>query len=512
MQSAFNNSIQLEKLAQTVKQNSISPIYLCYDSSEFLTKTSNQKIYYLFSTSPRITVKFCSGKPLTRMYTMKKIALFSFLAASLASFSGMAADYTIYPTSITKSNGTVSTVAISALKVQDQSGTQNDWSKYLEFTPGTTFKGVFNFTLPTTINPADIVAYKLNVNYLGQAKASQTWNFHLRNFATASYTLLGNNSAATSWVWSPFSFSLAAGANYVSSGVIKLQYSSNNNVDVSDLDYVALVITTKTISPTPTPTPTPTPSPTPTPTPTPIGSWYKPVVGTKFAIQFSGLPLVNVAEAQAQDVDLFDTAQSTIDSLHANGKKVICYYSGGSFEDWRSDANTFPSAVLGNNLSGWPGEKWLNVSRIDLLQPIMAKRTELAKSKKCDAVEVDNVDGYTNNTGFALTYAHQLAYNKMLANEAHIRGLGIGLKNDLLQVVDLADTFDFSINEQCFYYNECNYLTPFITKGKPVFNIEYDVAASTFCPKANKLQFSSVKKHLNLDGWVDSCSNYPTAP
>lgn len=247
---------------------------------------------------------------------------------------------------------------------------------------------------------------------------------------------------------------------------------------------------------------------TTTPKPT-SGSWYKPGVGTKFAIQFSGLPLVNVAEASVQDVDLFDTEQSTIDGLHAQGKKVICYYSGGSFEDWRSDANTFPAEALGNNLSGWPGEKWLNISRLDLLQPIMAKRTALALSKKCDAVEVDNVDGYTNNTGFSLTYAHQIAYNKMLANEAHTRGLGIGLKNDLNQVVDLVDSFDFSINEQCFHYNECNYLTPFITKGKPVFNIEYDQDASVFCPVANKMKFSSVKKNLNLDGWVDSCSNYP---
>jgi len=30
--------------------------------------------------------------------------------------------------------------------------------------------------------------------------------------------------------------------------------------------------------------------------------------------------------------------------------------SGGSYEDWRSDAASFPTSVLGNNLDGWPGE------------------------------------------------------------------------------------------------------------------------------------------------------------
>ncbi|MFQ5739279.1 MAG: endo alpha-1,4 polygalactosaminidase [Acidobacteriota bacterium] len=40
-------------------------------------------------------------------------------------------------------------------------------------------------------------------------------------------------------------------------------------------------------------------------------------------------------------------------SLHAQGRKVICYISAGSWESWRPDAGQFPSYLLGKPLSGW---------------------------------------------------------------------------------------------------------------------------------------------------------------
>jgi hypothetical protein len=88
-------------------------------------------------------------------------------------------------------------------------------------------------------------------------------------------------------------------------------------------------------------------------------------------------------------------------------------------------------------------------------------------------VDPDNVDGYTNNTGFPLSYQDQIAFNSWLASEAHQRGLSIGLKNDLDQIDDLIDYVDLSVNEQCHEYAECNLLQPFIEAGKPVFNAEY---------------------------------------
>jgi hypothetical protein len=42
------------------------------------------------------------------------------------------------------------------------------------------------------------------------------------------------------------------------------------------------------------------------------------------------------------DVDLFDVPNATIDKLHNDGRVVVCYFSAGSFENWRGDwANFF---------------------------------------------------------------------------------------------------------------------------------------------------------------------------
>ena len=35
--------------------------------------------------------------------------------------------------------------------------------------------------------------------------------------------------------------------------------------------------------------------------------------------------------------------QSIIDELHAKGRKVICYMSVGSWEDWRPDKDHVPA-------------------------------------------------------------------------------------------------------------------------------------------------------------------------
>jgi len=129
------------------------------------------------------------------------------------------------------------------------------------------------------------------------------------------------------------------------------------------------------------------------------------------------------------------------------------------------------------------------------------------KEKGCDGVEPDNVDGYTNDTGFNLTSNDQIQYNKFLANEAHQRGLSIGLKNNLDQIEVLEPFFDFAVNEQCHEYTECNLLLPFIENNKPVFNAEYDDiyvdntnnARNLLCDDANAMEFKTLILPMDLD-------------
>ncbi len=233
-------------------------------------------------------------------------------------------------------------------------------------------------------------------------------------------------------------------------------------------------------------------------------SWWRPAPGTSWQWQLSGT-IDTSFNVQMYDIDLFDAPQSVIDQLHAEGRTVICYFSAGSWEDWRPDAGDFPAAVIGSPLEGWPGEKWLDIRQIETLAPLMRARLDRAVQKGCDGVEPDNVDGYANATGFPLTAADQLAYNRFLSAEAHARGLSIGLKNDLDQIGDLLPDFDWALNEECFTYDECALLVPFIQAGKAVFGVEYDLNTTDFCPQANAMNFDFLKKHWELDAWRQSC-------
>jgi hypothetical protein len=237
--------------------------------------------------------------------------------------------------------------------------------------------------------------------------------------------------------------------------------------------------------------------------PPPTTAIWQPTPGTSWQWQLTGT-IDTSFDVQMYDIDLFDTPTSTIDTLHGQGRVVICYFSAGSWEDWRPDAADFPDVVKGNG-NGWPGEKWLDIRNLSVLSPIMQARLDLAVDKRCDGVEPDNVDGYTNSTGFPLTGNDQLTYNRWLADQAHARGLSVGLKNDLEQVTQLEPYFNWALDEQCFEYNECNLLLPFVQAGKAVFGVEYSGSLASFCPEANSMDFDWLKKTEDLDASRQAC-------
>jgi hypothetical protein len=244
--------------------------------------------------------------------------------------------------------------------------------------------------------------------------------------------------------------------------------------------------------------------------PTAAPAIWVPPMSTSWQWQLTGT-VDQTVDASMFDIDLFDNSATVVAALHAQGRKVVCYISAGTYENWRPDASAFPAAVLGSGVDGWAGEKWLDIRRLDLLGPIMLARMDLCQQKGFDALEPDNIDGYANNSGFPLTAQDQLNYNQWLASAAHARGLSIGLKNDLDQVAQLVGSFDWALNEQCFQYNECNLLAPFTSAGKAVFVVEYTLATTAFCPQASTLRFNAMKKNLNLDASRTACPS-PSQP
>lgn len=232
--------------------------------------------------------------------------------------------------------------------------------------------------------------------------------------------------------------------------------------------------------------------------------WWTPEPGLSWQVQFTAE--INLAVgADVFDLDAFDTDAALVEQLHRQGDHAVCYVNAGAWENWRPDAGRYPASVKGKPLDGWPGERWLDIRRLDVLKPIIRDRLQLCVDKGFDGVEFDNVDGRTNDTGFPLTRAHQLKFDRWLAQAAHGFGLAVGLKNTLGLAAELEPSFDFALLEQCFQYRECELAQPFIAAGKPVIDIEYSLARSRFCAKADDLGIHAMRKRLSLNAWRRSC-------
>jgi hypothetical protein len=465
------------------------------------------------------------------------------LAAGLSPPAAYASTTTVFPDKLHTYKGSSSEQPVEVLSVRDQSGTSDGWSSYIEFYPGPDgLFSVMEFNAPIDFATGQLQSIKLTANFKGPRRSEQRWRWHLWNFKARRWVLTGTNDNRADWRWVSLDFSTSRqAANYMDPlGRLRVRYSSPTATDNSDLDAVALILTGSTGNQAPpasntqtsstaapetvednTPAVVSTPaivSPPATPSqpdtsaagPAPVqgvsatqaGIW-SPAPGTSWQVQFTG-NLDTSLDVDMYDIDLFDTPASTISNLKSRGIAVICYFSAGSFEDWRPDAAAFPASVKGNS-NGWAGEAWLDIRAVGTLAPIMGARLDLAADKGCTGVDPDNVDGYTNQTGFPLAAQDQLEYNIWLAEQAHARGLSIGLKNNLLQIRQLEPYYDWAMNESCNQYNECDYMTPFVDAGKAVFGIEYKGDMGQFCSVTNGLNFDFLKKSVNLNASREAC-------
>lgn len=242
---------------------------------------------------------------------------------------------------------------------------------------------------------------------------------------------------------------------------------------------------------------------------TEINLWT-PEVGDSFQWQLTKYPVDTTVPVDIYDVDYLETSTETISELKDSGKRVVCYINVGAWEDFRDDAHLFPPEALGNDYEGWEGEKWLDISRYELFSGILEERFDLAAEKGCDAIEPDNMEAYNEETGFELTYNHQLDFNIWLAEQVHLRGMSIGLKNNPEQVADLVEYYDWALLEDCHIWGFCEDFKPFIDANKAVLQVEYtdsNIELEDFCPKAEKNEFFGLLKERELNSWVKFCTN-----
>jgi hypothetical protein len=232
--------------------------------------------------------------------------------------------------------------------------------------------------------------------------------------------------------------------------------------------------------------------PTITPANTLPAYWY-PSPSDRFQLQLSDYPPDLSIEADVFELDLFETPQDV---------RVICYINVGAWEEYRPDAADFPNAVIDKKYIGWDGERWLDISSYAKFSGLIIARFDMATNKGCDGIDPDNINGFQQDTGFFITAQDQLAYNIWLSEQAHLRSLSIGLKNNSDQISELLDYFDFALIEDCTVYGECADFLPFIEQGKAVFQIEYtDKFYNTFdfCSTADANGYYGIFKNRKLD-------------
>jgi hypothetical protein len=236
-------------------------------------------------------------------------------------------------------------------------------------------------------------------------------------------------------------------------------------------------------------------------------AWVPPS-GTSYQIQYDGTIDLGVP-AQAYDLDAFDTPSKTVAALHARGRHGVCYVDVGTWENWRPDAAEFPKSVLGKPDGHWPGERWLDIRQTAILEPIMAQRFALCAHKGFDAIDPDNIDGYTNNTGFPLTANEQLTYDTWVAQAVHAVGLSAAQKNDPGQIAQLSKVFDFGVVEQCYAQHWCRIFARYSNANRLVVDVEYGLPRTRFlsktCPSDARLGETAILKHLSLNAWIVNC-------
>jgi hypothetical protein len=246
----------------------------------------------------------------------------------------------------------------------------------------------------------------------------------------------------------------------------------------------------------PVPAPAPPTAPEAPAEPAPSGSRWVPSRNTTWYWQLAGTVDRSKAVA-AYDIDGVNNDAADIQALHAQGKRAICYLSAGTYEPGRPDSGQL-APYTGSGVSGWPGEKWLD-HRQQGVRDVMASRIRMCADKGFDGLEPDNVDSYSNSSGFPLTADDQVSYNRFLADTAHANGLAVFLKNDGGQAAVLEPSFDGAISEECNQYNECDAFAPFLSNGKPVLNAEYG-SSDVFCAADNAKGIMGARYDLALSG------------
>ena len=467
-------------------------------------------------------------------------------AASVGRAGGGAVTRTVLaPTAIVDRRGT-HVGSVAALQKRDQNGTADDHARYVRFGgPSVAYAGYRSYTLRKGIARSSVTTITLTANFRGPVATKRRWTWSIFDFTNDAWVRVGDQNhcggdAGTRkwpcddlrrapWKYVQYNAIHAAGASLAdfvdgTTREIRIRLKSAST-RAAALDWEALEVYSNGGGPV-------------TPWAPPIRTrWEWQLQGAAGHFPSTGGIDVGICRRpfdgatcvrpEMLDIDLYVDPSiagrfgyvintSAVDAIHASGRHVIGYMTAGDIERWRPDYEQFVAfdRRCGGCLRGkpfsprFPDEYWANINdgrgQADFMLQMIRARTDRVAGAGFDGVEYDIVDTYAQGrrvTGFRVSADTQLAYNIALATMAHADGLSVALKNDGGQIPDLLPYFDYAINEQCFQYDECDYPEPglraFVKAGKPVFQAEYRLDPSAFCPTANRWDFNSILKAKN---------------
>jgi len=479
-----------------------------------------------------------------RRLTLSTFLLVSLLQIQAQTLSGPSySEWRISPSSITVQQGTY-TGSVSALATKDQTGTQNTPANYVQFgTPaGQQFAGYMSFTAPAGITLSHITSIQLMANVLAPQDTVDSWDYSIYNWTSAAYEHLGNQNhcggstgrhtctddskSFYDWRWNQYNANGdAAKSDYVNSSTreIRIQLASSNASSHENIDWISVAVYTNSGS----------------------GSIFYPPADFRWQYQLSATATDGTSYPATQginttvcsvpytggscvepmiiDFDFNEDASITgsnnflyttgaVNSLHSMGKRAIGYVDAGDAEQVRADYqqyvdfdNACGGCLIGNPFSGFRNEYMLNINndkgQADFIRKMIAARTDRVAAIGFDAVEYDVLANYENKSGFTISYATQASFNISLTAIAHNHFLSVPLKSDVDQATDstIESAFDFVIDEQCNQYSQCGNYSSWQAAGKAIFNVEYKLGTSKFCPQDNSTNFNGILKNYSLD-------------
>lgn len=394
--------------------------------------------------------------------------------------SATAASETISPESLTTTAGSIgSGQGVANLVAKDQSGSQDDWNKYVEVMGA--YSGYRTYSLPAAVDVDDVTGIEVSTNYRGPSSAEQTWTWSLYEWATSDWIDVGSNASALSWgSWKPLSFSSPVDASSFvdGSGEIRVRLSANNATDAANIDYESITVTSSDGS-------------------GPGGTVELPPANGGFSYQLGG---DYTPEAGMMTVSRDRTAAPA-----GAGFYNICYVNllqtqpdiegqsttnppYGTTQWWIDNHPTLLLRDASGNLIAddeW-SEAIFDVSTTTKRQQLFAIQDEWFEDCSNDgyqAIEPDNLDVFLRAQGH-LSFAQTKEYLKLVVPYVHDLGLAIAQKNTaetgdgygtigktFVDTVSPAQGFDFAIAEECARYEECDTYTDIY--GALVFEIEY---------------------------------------